>query len=131
MYQSTATTTMEFIMQFEGSIELSRKTDLCKSFVRYAFNKLKEENDPTRNFNIVLQERFQGDLYDCITEFFFDMIYDGTEFSFEEYCNQHGGAFEDCLEFLQDFVEMQTDFEFFCLLIDYNFVEDPTEVPAE
>jgi hypothetical protein len=107
------------------TIEYSRRIDLCKSFVRYAFNKLKEENDPTRNFDAVLQERFQGDIYDCITEFFFDMIYDGNEFSFEEYCNQHGGAFEDCVEFLQDFVDMQTDVEFVFLLYDYNFVEHP------
>jgi hypothetical protein len=124
--------TMEILIPFENSLELSRKIDLCKSFVRYAFNKLKEENDPTRNFDFVLQERFQGDIYDCITEFFSDLIYDGNEFSFEEYCNQHGGAFEDCLGFLQDFVDMHTDVEFFCLLNDYELpAEDPIEVPAE
>jgi len=123
---------MEILIPFENSFELSRKMNLCKSFVRYAFNKLKEENDPTRNFDIVLQERFHGDIYDCITEYFSDLIYDGNEFSFEEYCNQHGGAFEDCLGFLQDFVDMHTDVEFFCLLNDYEFTaEVPLEVPAE
>jgi hypothetical protein len=114
------------------SIELSRKTNLCRNFLQYAFNKLKEENDPTKNFNTVLQERFGGDVYDCITEFFFDIIYDGNEFSFEEYCNQHGGAFEDCMQFLQDFLDMQTDFEFVCILYDHNIENEIVPfVPAE
>ena len=101
-----------------NSIELSRKVDLCKSFVRFAFGKLKEENDPEKNFDCVLEQRYEGDIYDCITEYFCDVIYDANEFSFEDYCNQHGGDFEDCVEFLQDFVDMHTDFEFLRLCID-------------
>ena len=101
-----------------NSIELSRKIELCRRFVRYAFDKLKEENDPEKNFDCVLEQRFEGDIYDCITEYFCDVIYDANEFSFEDYCNQHGGAFEDCVEFLQDFVDTHTDFEFLRLCID-------------
>ena len=116
-----------------NSIELSRKIELCKSFVQYALDKLREENDPTKNFDIVVQERFGGDVYDCITEFFLDIIYDANEFSFEDYCNQQGGAFEDCVEFLQDFLDMQTDVEFVSLCMD-NLNEEVNEnnyVPAE
>lgn len=108
-----------------NSIEISRKMELCKSFIKYAFEQLKEENDPEKNFDSVLEQRFGGDIYDCITEYFCDVIYDANEFSFEDYCNQHGGAFEDCVEFLQDFVDMQTDVEFLSLCMDeFNTAAD-------
>jgi hypothetical protein len=102
--------------------------------VRYAFKCTREENDPTRNFDTIVQERYGGDIYDCITEYFCDIIYEAIEFSFEDYCNQHGGAFENCVEFLQDFVEMQTDVEFLNLCMDeFNNNENENEnyVPDE
>ena len=116
-----------------NSIELSQKIELCRSFVRFAFGKLKEENDPEKNFDCVVQERFGGDVYDCITEYFLDVIYDANEYSFEDYCNQHGGAFEDCVQFLQDFMDMQTDVEFVSLCIDdlNNVSQENNYVPAE
>jgi hypothetical protein len=116
------------------TIEYSRRIDLCISFVRYAFKCTREENDPTKNFDTIVQERYGGDTYDCITEYFCDIIYEAIEFSFEDYCNQHGGAFENCVEFLQDFVEMQTDVEFLTLCMDeFNNNENENEnyVPDE
>lgn len=121
-----------------SSIEVSRKINLCISFVQYAFKCTREDNDPAKNFDTIVQERFGGDVYDCITEYFCDLIYDANEFSFEDYCNQHGGAFEDCVEFLQDFVDMQTDVEFLSLCMDesnandnQNYVPEVPYVPDE
>jgi hypothetical protein len=102
---------------------ISRKNELCRGFIRYAFEKLKQDNDPSRNFDCVLEDVYDGEIYACITEFFCDMIYDAYEFSFVDYCNQHGGGFEDCVGYLQDFVDGITDFEFLRVCMD-----DPNEI---
>jgi len=87
-------------------------------FIRYVFNSLKEENDPARDFDRVLEERYDGQIYDYLTEYFCDMIYDANEFSFEDFCNRFGASFENCVEYLQDFVKGITDFELVRLCLD-------------
>jgi len=104
------------------NFELISRNELCRGFIKFVFEKLREDNDPSRNFDSVLEDVYDGEVYACITEFVCDMIYDAYEFSFEEYCNQHGGVFEDCIGYLQDFVEGITDFELLRLCFD-----DPNE----
>lgn len=98
---------------------ISRKNELCRGFIKFVFEKLKQDNDPSRNFDTVLQDVYSGDIWSCISEFFSDIIYDANEFSFEDYCNQNGGGFDDCVEYLQDFVEGIADFDLLRLCVDH------------
>ena len=111
---------------------ISRKNELCRGFIKYAFDMLKEENNPSRNFYRVLEENYDGEVYVCMEQFFCDMIFDPQEFSFDDYCNRNGGGFENCEEYLQEFVEGITDFELLEICIDIEELPiEMDELPIE